>query len=131
MMNARVSFSARILAVAAAALVTLSGCTAPTTTAEPTSTPSASSDWQQVALQENADELWDKVLRQFPDASRPDVEFVEWSIQNNTGGMDRLIDCLNESSQSPEEENTMAGYACRVQFPVRSEFPTNEADLKP
>jgi hypothetical protein len=120
-----------MLAVLAAALIALSGCTASITTAEPTSAPSASSDWQQVALQEHSDEVWNRVLRQFPDAARPQAEFIEWSTQAGTGGMDRLIDCLNETSQSSPEESEVAHYVCFVQYPQKPEYSTDDADPKP
>jgi len=131
MKSARVSSFSRMLAVLAAALIALSGCTASITTAEPTSTPSASSDWQQVALQEDSDEAWNRVLRQFPDAARPEAEFIEWSTQADTGGQDRLIHCLNETSQSPPEESEVAHYVCWVQYPVKPEYSTDDADPKP
>jgi hypothetical protein len=120
-----------ILPTLVVAVIVLSGCAASAPITGPTSTPSASSDWQHVALQEHADEVWDRVLRQFPDAVRPEAEFVGWSTQGSSEGTDRLIDCLNETSQSPPEESEVAHYVCFVQYPVKPEYSTDDADPKP
>jgi hypothetical protein len=109
----------------------LSGCTTSATDAGPSSTPIDEFAWQQELLQEHADELWNRVEREFPDATRPEAEFIEWSTMAGSGGTDRLIDCLNEESMSPPEENTLAVYLCMVQYPEKPEFPTQEADPKP
>jgi len=131
-MNSRLAPAARVtFATLGALVVALSGCTASATVIEPRNTPSALVQWRQLALQERADELWVRVHREFPDASRPDAEFIEWSTMAGSGGMDRLINCLNESSMSPAEENTVAGYVCRVQYPEKPDYPTDEADPKP
>ncbi|TQO20232.1 hypothetical protein FB472_1852 [Rhodoglobus vestalii] len=104
---ARLPFSSTpvVIALSGAALLMLSGCTTSATDAGPSSTPIDEFAWQQELLQEHADELWNRVEREFPDATRPEAEFIEWS--------------------------TMAVYVCMVQYPEKPEFPTREADPKP
>ncbi|MGV8852453.1 MAG: hypothetical protein ACOH1M_07800 [Rhodoglobus sp.] len=118
-------------ALLATALVALSGCTAPTSAPEPSSSPTDQFAWQQELLQEQADEVWDRIERQFPDAERPEAEFVEWITAPASGGSEKLRDCLNETSQSPPEESEVAHYVCFVQYPVRPEYPTEDANPKP
>lgn len=99
----------------------------------PSSTPTDEFAWQQEQLQEKADELWNAVARQFPDAVRPEAELVEWSTAPALGGSEQLRDCLNETSAAEfsAEEREVAHYVCFVQYPVKPESSTDDADPKP
>ncbi|MGJ8720613.1 MAG: hypothetical protein ACSHW9_02095 [Salinibacterium amurskyense] len=120
------------------ALLALSACstTAPDAAPAPdapSSTPADDLPWQQEQLQEKADELWNAVERQFPDAVKPEAEFVEWSTAPARGGSEQLRDCLNETSAAEfsAEEREVAHYVCFVQYPVKPEYSTDDADTKP
>ncbi|MBH0082312.1 hypothetical protein [Salinibacterium sp. SWN167] len=100
----RSRLSTAIVALSMASLA-LSACRAHEPNAAPnpgaaSSTPTDEFDWQQEQLQEKADELWNAVERQFPDAVRPEAKFVEWSTAPALGGSEQLRDCLNETSSS-------------------------------
>ncbi|GHD80907.1 hypothetical protein GCM10007394_13140 [Salinibacterium amurskyense] len=99
----------------------------------PSSTPTDDLAWQQEQLQEKADELWNTVERQFPDVARPEAEFIDWSTAPALGGSEELRGCLNETSASEFsiEEREVAHYVCFVQYPVKPEYSTDDADTKP
>ncbi|MGZ0214265.1 MAG: hypothetical protein ACKVI4_17435, partial [Actinomycetales bacterium] len=96
----------RLLAAIVALSITplaLSACSATAPDAAPSvvapsNTQTDEFAWQQEQLQEKANELWNTVERQFPDAVRPKAEFVEWSTDPALGGSEQLRDCLNETS---------------------------------
>ncbi|WP_197137045.1 hypothetical protein [Salinibacterium sp. NK8237] len=131
----------RLLAAIAAlsmAPLALSACSpaapdGPPNAVAPSSTPTDEFAWQQEQLQEMADELWNAVERQFPDAVRPGTELVEWSTAPALGGSEQLRDCLNETSAAEfsAEEREVAHYVCFVQYPVKPEYSTDDADTKP
>ncbi|QAV70442.1 hypothetical protein ESZ53_08310 [Salinibacterium sp. UTAS2018] len=99
----------------------------------PSRSPTNEFDWQQQQLQDKADELWNAVERQFPDAVRPEAKFVEWSTAPALGGSEQLRDCLNETSSSEfsTEEREVGHYVCFVQYPVEPEDSTEDADTTP
>lgn len=45
--------------------------------------------------------------------------------------MDKLVDCLNKTSQSSREDQAVADYVCFVQYPVKTVYPTQEANRNP
>lgn len=115
---------ARTLAAMAASALLLSGCSA--FIAEPTPTTTLAEPTIPSTADAAADAQWDTVIREFPDATRPDAEFIEWSSIDPSIGTDRLIECLNEFSSSAPEVAAVGHYVCFVQFPEKNVYPTQE-----
>ncbi|MGV8912140.1 MAG: hypothetical protein ACOH14_05925 [Rhodoglobus sp.] len=94
--------------------------------AEPTPTSTLAEPTSPSSGDAAADAQWDRVIREFPDATRPDAEFIEWSSIDPSIGTDRLIECLNEFASSAPEVAAVGHYVCFVQFPEKKVYPTQE-----
>ena len=119
-----------LLTTTCAGLVLLTACTFDAVSAPSPSPAAPSSDQRPTATSSAADIAWEKVLARFPDATRPDANYIRTPDQD--AYMATIVDCLwdegieaslalngggYEFLDEYTEQVAVAEYVCKVMYP--------------